>query len=159
MMNTGTIRPIGVIHTGETGVFAEIFPAYRAAMTGLMGFGHIQLLWWFHLCEQEDARQTLIEAKPYRKGPEQMGAFATRSPHRPNPIGLSCVGLVGLDQGRGLLYLDYVDACDGTPLLDVKPYIPSLDRVAAPVAPDWCAHWPQDVETSGEFDWDAEFTL
>lgn len=157
-MNTVTMNPIGVIRTGETGVFAEIFPKYQPALEGLVGFSHVQLLWWFHLCQQEASR-ALTEIRPYRKGPAKLGAFATRSPHRPNPIGLSCAGLVGVDWKRGLLHLDYVDACDGTSLLDVKPYTPSLDRVAAPHVPDWCAHWPQDVETSGAFDWEGELTF
>lgn len=158
-MHTIAINPIGIIHTGENGVYAEIFPAYRPALEGLTGFGHIQLLWWFHGCDQKTRRQTLTETNPYRHGPPRMGSFATRSPNRPNPIGISCAGLVGLDLEQGLLHLDYVDAWDGTPLLDVKPYTPSLDRVAAPVVPNWCSHWPQDVESSGKFDWEAEFTF
>ena len=158
-MNTVSIRPIGVIHTGENGAFADIYPAYRPALEGLAGFGHIQLLWWFHLCQGEKSRQSLTETHPYRKGPQRMGAFATRTPNRPNPIGITCAGLLGLDLERGRLHLDYVDAYDGTPLLDVKPYTPSLDRVATPVVPGWCAHWPQDVERAGEFDWAAEFTF
>lgn len=49
------------------------------------------------------------------------------------------------------------DAEEATPLIDIKPYAPSVDRVTSPQVPAWCAHWPRDVETSGEFDWAAEF--
>ena len=84
-----------------------------------------------------------------------LGTFATRSPERPNPIALSCAGVTYLKEGR--IGLDYLDAEAGSPVLDLKPYIPSLDRVEAPGVPDWCSHWPSSVETSGDFDWGAEF--
>lgn len=152
------LEPVGVLHTGESENFVEVFPPYRPALCGLEGFGHVQLLWWFHQAEPVRSG-TMVGGKPYCKGPDQMGIFATRGPFRPNPIGLSCAGVVGMDREQGILYLEYVDAFDGTPLLDIKPYTPSLDRVGNPVTPDWCAHWPQDVESSGEFDWAAEFNF
>lgn len=53
--------------------------------------------------------------------------------------------------------LRHYDAEDGTPLVDLKPYTPSIDRIATPRVPAWCANWPNDVETSGQFDWGAVF--
>lgn len=53
----------------------------------------------------------------------------------------------------------YIDANDGTPVLDIKPYTPGLDRVEKPGVPDWCCHWPESLEESGEFNWENEFNF
>ena len=58
-----------------------------------------------------------------------------------------------------MIGLSYIDAEDGSPLLDLKPYTPSLDRVEDPPLPAWCAHWPRDVESSGDFPWEDEFNF
>ena len=97
--------------------------------------------------------------KPYVNGPDEMGVFATRSPERPNPIALSCAYVTYINEQAGEIGLAYIDANDGSPVLDVKPYTPSLDRVEAPTVPQWCAHWPDNVETSGDFDWEDEFNF
>ena len=55
--------------------------------------------------------------------------------------------------------LAYIDAENGTPVLDVKPYTPSLDRVERPDVPGWCAHWPKSAEASGDFDWEKVFNF
>ncbi len=101
----------------------------------------------------------MSEAKPYTKGPDTLGTFATRSPQRPNPIALSCTHVTYIDVDSGIIGLAYIDADDQSPVLDIKPYTPSLDRVEAPAVPAWCKHWPNNVETSGEFDWESEFNF
>ncbi len=98
-----------------------------------------------------------MERKPYRSAPDTLGTFATRSPARPNPIGITCARVTYIDAQRGVIGLAYVDADDASPLLDIKPYTPSLDRVERPQVPRWCAHWPACVERSGDFDWAGEF--
>ena len=153
-----TMEPVGIIHASKNGFWAQLFPQYRPALAGLEGFSHLNLVWWFHRNTPEQ-RTVLMEQQPYRNGPEQLGVFATRSPSRPNPIGVSCAGITALDLDRGVIWLDYIDAFDATPLLDLKPYTPSVDRVAAPTVPSWCRHWPEDVERSGSFDWAAEFNF
>ena len=154
-----TLSPIGVVRA-EGGAFRlEVAPPYRPALAGLEGFSHLQILWWFSGCEDARSRASRTEEAPYRRGPALLGTFATRSPRRPNPIALSCAGVLGIDRERGVLVLDYLDAEDGSPVLDIKPYLPSLDRVAAPGVPGWCAHWPASVEESGDFDWGAEFSF
>jgi len=95
--------------------------------------------------------------KPYRKGPDLLGIFSTRSPMRPNPIALSVAAVVGVDMEQGLIRLAYIDAEDGTPVLDIKPYLPCSDRVSRVQTPGWCSHWPQSMEGSATFDWPAEF--
>lgn len=154
-----TVAQIGVVRSGEDGFRVELRPEYRPAMAGLEGFGYVQLLWWFHRCDTPQARSVRTERRPYVHGPDVLGTFATRSPERPNPLALSCACVTGLDREAGVIELAYLDAEDGSPVLDVKPYVPSLDRVEAPGTPGWCAHWPASVEDSGGFDWSAEFNF
>lgn len=153
------LKPIGVVRADESGFRIELEPEYIPALAGLDGFGHIQILWWFSVCDNAVSRTMLTEKKPYKKGPNVLGTFATRSPARPNPIALSCAYVTYIDHESGTIGLAYTDAYDGTPVLDIKPYTPSLDRVEHPVTPDWCAHWPPCVEASGEFNWEAVFTF
>ena len=130
-----TCRPIGVIHTpyreprgtpiqptGALGVegTVEVFPEYAQGLKDLDGFSHVILLYYFHL-----SGGCSLTVRPYMDK-EVRGVFATRFPGRPNPIGLSVVRLKGVD-GRVLRITD-VDIVDGTPLLDIKPYVPAFDH-------------------------------
>ena len=60
---------------------------------------------------------------------------------------------------NGVVGLYYIDAFDGTQIIDLKPYTPSIDRIANPGTPQWCSHWPKSYEESGDFDWKAEFNF
>ncbi len=128
------MKPIGVVHTpfkDPVGVpiqpsaargikgHVEVFPEYEEGLTGIEGFSHIILLFYFHR-----AAGFSLRVKPYLDS-EMRGVFATRAPRRPNHIGLSVVHLLGVD-GR-MLYIEDVDIVDGTPLLDIKPYVPEFD--------------------------------
>lgn len=105
-------------------------PEYRVAeaLRGLEGFSHLWLMWVFHMA-QRDAWSPTVRP-PRLGGNTRMGVFATRSPFRPNPIGLSCVRLKEIRQteqfGR-VLIVTGADMMDGTPILDVKPYLPYAD--------------------------------
>ena len=103
-------------------------PAYRVAeaLRGLDGFSHIWLIWQF-----SEAAPAFPTVRPPRLGGNvRMGVFATRSPFRPNPIGLSCVRLEAIEEdgpnGRVLL-VSGADLMDGTPIYDIKPYLPGVD--------------------------------
>ena len=154
-----TVEPIGFIRAGEDGFAVELKDEYRPALTGLEGFGYVQVLWWFHGCDNAASRSKLLEHKPYVNGPELVGTFATRSPERPNPIAVSASYVTYIDREKGVLGRGWIDAEDGTPVLDIKPYTPSADRVESPAVPPWCAHWPGSVEDSEDFDWAAEFNF
>ena len=154
-----TVKQIGTAHADEHGFWIELNPEYREAMIGLEGFEYLNIFWWFDRCNNPQSRSVLTEEQPYSKGPALLGAFATRSPERPNPIALTCAQVTYLEMEKGIIGLAYFDALDQSPILDIKPYTPSLDRVEHPIVPDWCAHWPKNVETSGEFDWSAEFNF
>jgi len=132
---------------------------YRTALEGVEGFSHIQIIWWFNGCDNDQDRSVLTVEKPYKKGPEEIGTFATRSPERPNPIAVSVCEVKSIDMKKGIIDLSYFDAFTGTPILDIKPYTPSTDKVEDPKVPDWCKHWPKNYETSGNFDWEKEFNF
>jgi len=159
MDNIFTVKQIGIICADDRGFRLELAPAYKTALMGLGGFSYINILWWFSGCDNRTARCILSEEKPYTKGPDTLGTFATRSPQRPNPIALSCAYVTYIDSENGVIGLAYIDADDQSPVLDIKPYTPSLDRVEQPEVPAWCKHWPINVETSGDFDWEAEFNF
>ena len=78
---------------------------------------------------------------------------------RPNPIAVSNADIAYVDAANGIVGLYYVDAFDGTEVIDLKPYTPSIDRIENPQTPDWCSHWPKSYEESGSFDWDSEFNF
>lgn len=100
------------------------------ALRGLEGFSHIWLLWEFSESVREDAGWSPTVRPPRLGGNARMGVFATRSPFRPNPIGLSCVKLdsIELHTSEGpVLHVSGADLMDGTPIYDIKPYIPFTD--------------------------------
>lgn len=154
-----TVKQVGTICADDKGFRLELFPEYKKALIGLDGFSYINILWWFSGCDNKTDRSILLEEKPYTKGPNSIGIFATRSPQRPNPLALSCAYVTYIDADNGIIGLAYIDAHDQSPVLDIKPYTPSLDRVEQPNVPSWCSHWPKYVETSGDFDWEAEFNF
>lgn len=109
-------------------VFCE---EYRdsSALKGIEGFSHLWLLWDFS--EVEDTKWRPTVRPPRLGGNKRMGVFATRSPFRPNPIGLSCVKLEEVKQTAdgAVLVVSGADLMDGTPILDIKPYLPFADCV------------------------------
>lgn len=130
-----TYHPIGVIHspftttegmpiqpTGASGIegTVEVFEEYAEGLKDLSGFSHIMLLYHFH-----QSSGYKLTVKPFLDDADH-GLFATRAPRRPNRIGLSVVKLTRVD-GR-TLYIENVDVLDGTPLLDIKPYVPEFDN-------------------------------
>ena len=151
------VSPLGYIRSGQDGFVLELKPEYRSALTGLQGFSHINVLWWSHLLDKPELRKNTVVEKPYAKAPDRLGIFATRSPMRPNPICVSVAQVIHVDETNGRIILAWIDAEDGTPVLDIKPYEPCADRVRDVQTPAWSAHWPKYYEDSGSFDWAAEF--
>lgn len=158
-MNNFILRQIGSIQSDERGFRIALDTQFAPALKELEGFSHIQVLWWFSDTDDDVGRSRLQESSPYAGAPEVMGTFATRSPMRPNPIALSVAQVLQIDHEHAVIRLAYIDADDGTPLIDIKPYTPSLDRVETPGVPEWCAQWPKSVEASGEFDWSSAFNF
>jgi tRNA-Thr(GGU) m(6)t(6)A37 methyltransferase TsaA len=133
-----TYTAIGVIHSPFAGIEAmpiqpggaagirgtvELLPEYMPGLRDLAGFSHLILLYHFHR-----VRAAALEVTPFLDT-EPHGIFATRAPRRPNPIGLSVVRLISVENNT--LTIENVDIVDGTPLLDIKPYVPAFDHFAA----------------------------
>lgn len=127
------IQPTGKASAPGT---AEIFPEYRAALEDLDRFSHVILIYHLHRVEGWKAKVT-----PFLDTTER-GLFSTRAPWRPNPIGLSIVRLERIQSG--MLYLANVDILNGTPLLDIKPYVPAFDHPQGSIQIGWLA------DTAGE---------
>ena len=158
-MNDMKIFSIGKIINKKEQVYIELDPKYSKGLKGLEGYSHIQVIWWANGCDNEEARNKLIINKPYKKGPDEIGVFATHSPERPNPISVSNVDIAYVDINKGIIGLYYIDAFDGTPVIDLKPYVPSVNKIENPKTPNWCSHWPKSYEESGNFDWESEFNF
>ena len=124
----GVPRQSGLVEALRARIVFE--PEYRNAdaLRGIEGFSHLWLIWQFSEAVREDWSPTV--RPPRLGGNERMGVFATRSPFRPNPIGLSCVRLerIEFSDARGpVLHVAGADLMDGTPIYDIKPYIPYAD--------------------------------
>lgn len=152
------VIPIGRIASNAGAVFIKVEARYTHALQALDGFSHLNVIWWFNDFDDENLRGRLTVRQPYKGGPDTMGIFATRSPVRPNPIALTTVRVIQINQPEGTVQVSYIDANEGTPVLDIKPYTPSLDRVEHPDVPDWCSHWPISLERSASFNWEKEFS-
>lgn len=165
---TYSLRPIGHIRSPYTDKFGiprqaglvtaaeahlELLPPFarEEAFDGLEGFSHLWLIFVFHAAIEEGWRPKV--RPPRLGGRRKVGVFASRSPHRPNPIGLSAVEYLGMERSpRGLcLRLGGVDLLDGTPVLDIKPYLPYAD--ALPQARGGFA------EARPECRWQVEFAV
>ena len=133
----GIPRQSGVVPETRAKIVFE--PEYRkeAALRGIEGFSHLWLIWGFSECERDSWSPTV--RPPRLGGNTRMGVFATRSPFRPNPIGLSSVTLVGVEahtpEGT-VLVVGGADLMDGTPIYDIKPYLPYADCHPDAIAPE-----------------------
>jgi len=134
MMDSIQYRPVGIVRSPfktakgtpvqsiaakDVDGFIEVHPEYWQGLTDLEDFSHLILIYHLHLI-----KETSLLVKPFL-GDELHGIFATRSPNRPNPIGFSVVRLIKTEDG--ILHIRDVDIVDGTPLLDIKPYVSKFD--------------------------------
>jgi tRNA-Thr(GGU) m(6)t(6)A37 methyltransferase TsaA len=124
----------------------EVFPEYAEGLKDLDGFSHIILLYHFHL-----SKASPLRVKPYMDD-EAHGVFAMRGPSRPNAIGLSVVRLVEVEEN--ILHIEDVDIVDGTPVLDIKPYVPQFDARDAE-AIGWLGRQVHKLQTTQD---DGRFT-
>jgi tRNA-Thr(GGU) m(6)t(6)A37 methyltransferase TsaA len=156
------LRPIGRVVKGrstpqeqpqedgweEASAEIEIDPSWAEALDGIEDFSHIWIVWWLDRFDQPPA-----SLRVHPEGREEMplvGLFATRSPRRPCPIAMTAVPLLGREGGR--LFVQGLDAFEGTPVLDIKPYLRRGDAVPDATMPGWLEHlWRiHDEERSGK---------
>lgn len=147
---TYQLHPIGVVRAVGQRYQLHIAPPYRPALRHLDQFSHVMVLWWGHHHDNPTDRATLQANLPYAPG-VRAGVFACRAEYRPNPILLTTCFLFGVDEPTGIVDLAHIDAKDGTPILDLKPYIPMSDRVREVSVPDWLAMLPDCQEDAAAF--------
>jgi tRNA-Thr(GGU) m(6)t(6)A37 methyltransferase TsaA len=147
--NTYQVSPIGHIRATSAGFELHILEPFRPALKELRRFSHVKVLWWADRLDNEQGRSVLQCELPYAKG-QQAGVFACCSPARPNPIALDTCSIMGVDEKKGIVTVPWIDAFDGTPILDLKPYIPIADRVREFYVPDWLAVLPEWVEDADQ---------
>ncbi|MCP4994899.1 MAG: tRNA (N6-threonylcarbamoyladenosine(37)-N6)-methyltransferase TrmO [Gammaproteobacteria bacterium] len=125
----GVPRQSGLVQINST---LELLPPYnrREALTAIEGYSHLWLLFVFHQTQQRSEWQPMVRP-PRLGGNRRVGVFASRSPFRPNPIGLSVVKLESVDCSgdKVQLLLSGADLVDGTPVIDIKPYVPYVDSI------------------------------
>jgi len=134
---TYTLIPIGHVKKTDNEIHLVIKSEYWDATVHLELFSHIIVLWWIDRMDTPVIRHTLLANPPKNKGPTASGVFACRSPARPNPIGHTVVKIESIDAADSRILIDHMDAEDGTPLLDIKPYLPSSDRVENAIVAPW----------------------
>ena len=129
------LNPIGTVRHEDKRTFLEILPEYAKALDGLAGFSHVWVFYWFHENDDPDSRATL-KVHPRRDPTNPLtGVFATRSPVRPNLIGLTACRILKVE--GNIVKVADLDARDGSPIVDLKPYIPKGDSIPDAVTPEW----------------------
>ena len=138
------IKPIGKVHSevtsgrdenwGDVVSEIEIAPEYASGLRGLESFSHILVIYWMHEAKFDSAKH-LIRCPREREDMPLLGIFTQRAKHRPNPIGVTAVRLLSVTGGS--LQVQGLDAIDGTPVLDIKPYVPAFDAAGDAVTPEW----------------------
>jgi tRNA-Thr(GGU) m(6)t(6)A37 methyltransferase TsaA len=129
------LNPVGVVKKQGEQAHLEIYPEYAPALKGLQGFSHLWVFYWFHENDTPEQRQTL-QVHPRRNPANPLtGVFACRSPERPNLIGFTVCRIINVKDN--LVEVAKLDARDGSPIVDLKPYIPEGDALPEAHTPDW----------------------
>ena len=129
------LHPIGKVRKVEDRTLIVLDEKFEAGLLGLEGYSHILLFWWFDKNDNPTKRSVLqVHPMGNRENP-LTGVFATRSPVRPNLIALTLCKIVAVKGNT--IEIEKTDAFDGTPVLDIKPFIPGYDSAENATAPDW----------------------
>ena len=134
-IKTLCLNPVGVVKKQGQRAWLEISPEYTPALLGIQGFSHLWVFYWFHDNDTPERRQTL-QVHPRRDPANPLtGVFACRAPERPNLIGFTACRIIKVE-GNVVEVAD-LDAQDGSPILDLKPYIPGGDAIPEALTPAW----------------------
>ena len=130
------LYPVGKVKRNGKSVSLNIFKKYKDALKGLDGFAHVFVLYWFDRNDTPEKRSILqVHPRGNKKNP-LTGVFACRAPVRPNLIALSLCKIISVK--NNIVYIENIDALNNSPILDIKPYIPSIDHILKDVhVPDW----------------------
>lgn len=136
------LRFIGVVESADEAGLSRIriYDDFRDGLAGLEAFSHLIVLYWFHH-RDTNAERSVLRVTPRRHpGAPEVGVFSSRSPSRPNPIGFCVVELEKLE--GSILQVKGLDAFEGSPIIDLKPYIPHADAVTHARVPAWVLRGP-----------------
>ena len=135
MKQTYQIFPVGVVHKNKAQTEIEIYQEFSGALLGLDTFSHIVVLYWFHKNDTPEKR-SILQVHP-RKNKENplTGVFGTHSPARPNPIAMTICKIQGVVSNR--IRIANIDAFDGSPVIDIKAYIPDKEACTDLKLPNW----------------------
>jgi len=134
------IRFIGLVKESDDEAKVEIFKEFSDGLRGIDEFSHLIILYWLHLRDSEEERRTLLVFPRRHAVNVKKGVFACRSPSRPNPIGLCVVELIKVKEN--ILTVRGLDAFEGSPIIDIKPYLPGADSVPDALVPSWTLSGP-----------------
>jgi tRNA (adenine37-N6)-methyltransferase len=135
---------IGTVRQAGERCRLEVLPQFAPALKGLEGFSHLWVVYWFHENDTPERRATL-QVHPRRDPANPLtGVFACRAPERPNLIGLTAVRIVKIT--GNVVEVSGLDARDGTPIVDLKPYIPKGDALPEATTPEWVKHSKQPAD-------------
>lgn len=132
--------PIGRIEVGAGAAAIRLFDAFADGLLGLEQWSHVQVIYWFDKNDTPEKRKVLRVHPRGDSANPLTGVFACRSPARPNLIALTVCRIAGVE--GGLVRLDAIDAFDGTPVLDLKPFIPADAPAQGVRVPEWAARGP-----------------
>ena len=131
------IEPIGFVKKPKDGrILLSIDSRFWDATLEMDEFSHIHVIWWALGLDLPENRTHLQDYPPHEGAPLS-GVFASRSPARPNLVCLSIVKILNVNTEQRTIEIDQIDAMDETPIVDIKPYLPSSDRVDDAVVPEW----------------------
>ena len=140
MSEEGRFRFIGVVEEAGELSKVKIFPEFCEGLEHLESFSHIIVLYWLHLRDKENERGTLRVVPRRHPGAPLVGVFASRSPSRPNPVGFCVTELMRIEDC--VLIVKGLDAFEGSPIIDIKPYLPRADAVPNARVPEWTLRGP-----------------
>ena len=140
VMKEGKLRFIGLVADADELSKVKIFPEFSAGLQRLNDFSHVIILYWLHLRDNEKERSVLKVTPRRHSGAPQVGVFASRSPSRPNPIGLCVTELVEIEERT--LTVKGLDALQNSPIIDIKPYLPRADCIPKAHVPEWTSRGP-----------------
>ena len=132
----GRVRFIGkVTYLEGEHTNVDIFPEFVDGLYKIVDYSHLIILYWFHQRDNDKDRSVLHVIPKRHPGAPEVGVFASRSPSRPNPIGLCVVEVIRIEGYT--LTLKGLDAIEGSPIIDIKPYLPRVDLILNAKTPEW----------------------
>lgn len=138
---SATVSFLGTVSKAGEESKLTIFPSYCEALEGLESFSHIIVLYWLHKRDTPEQRKVLKVIPRRHPGAPEVGVFASRSPTRPNPIAYEVCKILSIDGCT--LTVEGSDTYEGTPIIDLKPYIPRADSIPDARTPEWTNRGPK----------------